>query len=59
MGGKKKPQAGSKKDAGDDSTERLYRSYRRYLQEYGLPIPKKLEEKFHEIRDEKNPGRLS
>ena len=58
MGGKKKESAAAKKEGGDDSTERLFKSYRRHLNEYGLVMPRKLEETFLEIRDEKNPGRL-
>lgn len=61
MGAKKKQEGGGggKKDAGDDSGEKLYRAYRKNLTELGLSIPRKLEEKFSEIRDEKNPGILS
>ena len=60
MGAKKKQEGGSgKKEATDDSGEKLYRAYRKNLAEFGLTIPKKLEEKFSEVRDEKNPGVLS
>ena len=61
MGAKKKADSGSagKKDTVDDSGEKLYRAYRKNLIEFGLSIPKKVEEKFFEIRDEKNPGVLS
>lgn len=60
MGAKKKSEGGGgKKDAVDDSVEKLYRAYRRNLAELGLSMPRKLEEKFMEIRDEKNPGTLS
>lgn len=61
MGAKKKPEggAGLKKDTSDDSTEKLYRAYRRNLGEYGVSMPRKLEEKFLEIRDDKNPGKLT
>lgn len=52
----KKKGADPKKDPGDDSGERLFRQYRRNLQELGISMPKKLEEKFAEIRDEKNRG---
>lgn len=55
----KKKGADAKKDPGDDSGERLFRQYRRNLQELGISMPKKLEEKFAEIRDEKNPGKLT
>ena len=63
MGAKKKGDSGGssggKKDATDDSGEKLYRAYRKNLTDFGLAIPKKLEEKFLEIRDEKSPGVLS
>jgi Ran GTPase-activating protein (RanGAP) involved in mRNA processing and transport len=61
MGAKKKAEGGGggKKDAVDDSVEKVYRAYRRNLAELGLSMPRKLEEKFMEIRDEKNPGTLS
>ena len=49
----------SKKEEVDESTERLFRAYRKNLLEFGIHMPKKLEEKFSEIRDEKNPGILS
>ena len=61
MGAKKKQESsgGGKKDPTDDSGEKLYRAYRKNLQELGQSIPRKLEEKFLEIRDEKSPGTLS
>ncbi|OMJ68997.1 hypothetical protein SteCoe_33405 [Stentor coeruleus] len=57
MGAKKRSEGG--KMATDDSADQLYRAYRRNLTEMGLQMPKKLEEKFLEIRDEKNPGFLT
>lgn len=42
----------------DDSTERLYRQYRRNLTEAGLPLPPKLMAKFNELRAEKTPQDL-
>jgi Leucine Rich repeat len=57
MGAKKRSEGG--KMAADDSGEQLYRAYRRNLIEGSLSMPKNLEEKFIEIRDEKNPGYLT
>lgn len=60
MGAKKKSEAApTKSGVPDDSGERLYRACRRNLIEYGTSLPKKLEEKFLSIRDEKNPGFLT
>jgi hypothetical protein len=56
-GGAKK--GGAKGADIDDTTEKLYRMYRRKLNEYGATMPRRLVEKFEEIRDEKNPGRLT
>lgn len=57
MGPKKKAE-GTKGKEVDDSVEKLYRAYRKNLAEYGISMPKKLEEKFAELRDDKNPGKL-
>jgi Leucine Rich repeat len=43
----------------DESTEKVYRQYRKNLQAAGLQMPKKLAEKFVVIRDEKNPSDLN
>lgn len=51
--------SGSSGAEADDSVEKLYRALRRGLQEFNMSIPPKLEEKFSEIRDEKNPGKLT
>lgn len=57
MGAKKRTEGG--KAITDESAEQLYRAYRRNLVEWGLTMPKFLEDKFFEIRDEKNPGFLT
>jgi len=57
MGAKKRAEGG--KAVTDDSAEQLYRAYRRNLVEMSILMPKPLEEKFLEIRDEKNPGFLT
>ena len=57
MGAKKRTEGG--KAITDESAEQLYRAYRRNLMEMSLTMPKKLEDKFLEIRDEKNPGFLT
>jgi hypothetical protein len=57
MGAKKRADGG--KQVTDDSAEQLYRAYRRYLNDMSILMPKQLEEKFLEIRDEKNPGFLT
>ena len=57
MGAKKRADGG--KQVTDDSAEQLYRAYRRYLSDMSIQMPKQLEEKFLEIRDEKNPGFLT
>ena len=62
MGAKKKSEnsgSGAKGGTADDSGERLYRACRRSMIEYGASMPKKLEEKFLSIRDEKNPSFLT
>ena len=62
MGGKKKDakkQAPKAVAVDDDSTEKIYAAYRRKLKDFGLDMPRKMVEKFNEIRDEKNPGMLS
>jgi hypothetical protein len=55
-GGAKKGGSGGKEV--DDTTEKLYRLYRRKLNEYGCSMPRRMHEIFDEIRDEKNPGKL-
>ena len=57
MGAKKRTEGG--KAITDESAEQLYRAYRRYLNDMSLQMPKQLEEKFLEIREEKNPGFLT
>lgn len=42
----------------DESTEKVYRLYRKNLQAAGLTMPRKLVEKFIILRDEKTPGNL-
>lgn len=51
----KKKTAPKKKEPADDATEQLYKLCRKHLQEQGVRMPRKLEEKFSDIRDEKNP----
>ena len=57
--GKGKDKKAPRKEEPDDMTEKLYRLYRKKLKDYGVPIPRRLLEKFDEIRDEKNPGKLT
>lgn len=57
MGAKKRTEGG--KMVTDESAEHLYRAYRRNLVEISGTMPKVLEEKFLEIRDDKNPGFLT
>ena len=57
MGAKKRAEGG--RAVTDESGEQLYRGYRRYLNEMGLSMPKSLEEKFVDIRDEKDPKFLT
>lgn len=52
---KKGKKGGGKKEPLDDTTEKLWRAYRRHLQAAGLTMPRKLYEKFMELRDEKHP----
>ena len=59
MGGKKKEAKVAKVAVDDDSTEKIYAAYRRKLKEFGLDMPRRMIEKFNEIRDEKNPGTLT
>ena len=54
-GGKGKKEKGTQ----DETTEKVYRQYRKNLQASGLTMPRKLAEKFLSIRDEKNPGDLN
>lgn len=58
---KKAPGKQGKKDKStqDESTEKVYRQYRKNLQAVGLTMPRKLAEKFLSIRDEKNPSDLT
>ena len=50
-----------KKEKGsqDETTEKVYRQYRKNLQAVGLQMPRKLAEKFLVLRDEKNPSDLT
>ena len=47
------------KNTQDESTEKVYRKYRKNLQASGLIMPRKLAEKFLLLRDEKSPGDLT
>lgn len=58
---KKAPSKSGKKEKStqDESTEKVYRQYRKNLQAVGLAMPRKLAEKFLVLRDEKNPADLN
>lgn len=58
---KKTAAKSGKKEKGtqDESTEKMYRQYRKNLQAAGLQMPRKLAEKFLVLRDEKNPSNLT
>lgn len=58
MPAKKKGDA-QKKDQEENFTEKLYKAYRRKLAELEISMPKSMEEKFLELRDEKEPGDLT
>lgn len=58
---KKTPAKPGKKEKStqDETTEKVYRLYRKNLQAAGLVMPRKLAEKFLLIRDEKNSSDLT